>query len=225
MKKALLIISIIFLFAFTTIVNASCNNDELNEWATKVKVKFILSSDINEGKLGYAYFLTIDSLRNDVKIRVTDGEGNKANGKTFKYTIDNKENSFYAVGCYNNLEEETYTIEVFGNDKSKCKNQLLKKLTYTVPRFNRMVNLEYCAKFPEHELCSLYTNATKDMSMSDFNDIMKSYEKAQKNKDNSFIEGVISLLKYLIYILIPFGIISIIYVKKIQKYRNDEKEK
>ena len=222
--RKLIIISVIFLFSFT-IVNASCNNNDLNEWATKVNVKFTLSSDINEGKLGYAYFLTIEPYRSDIKIKVIDSEGNKANGKTFKYTKDDKETSFYAVGCYNNLEEETYTIEVYGNDKSKCNNQLLKKLTYTVPRFNRMINMEYCAKFPEHELCQLYTNATKDMSMKEFNDIMASYEKAHKKEDNSFIEGVINLLKYLIYILIPFGIISVIYVKKIQKYNKEEKEK
>ena len=225
MKKVMLIISLIALLTFTSTINASCNSEELNEWATKVEAKFTLSSEINNGKFGYAYFLSIEPYRSDVKIRVIDGKGKKANGKTFDYFENEKKYTFYAVGCYNNLNEETYTIEVYGNDKGKCKDQLLKKLTYTVPRFNRQVNTKYCAKFPEHELCQIYTNATKDMSINEFNDIMSSYEKANKKTDNSLINGIISLLKYLIYILIPFGIITIIYVRKIQKYNKEEREK
>lgn len=216
---------ILLFFMFTLGVKADCNDDALNEWATKTEVKFTLSSDINGGKLGYAYFFTIEPYRKDVKIKVIDGGKNTAEGQTFTYTEDDKEKSFYGVGCYNNLEEETYTIEIYGNADSKCKNQLLKRTTYTVPRFNRMINKEMCAVYPEHELCQVYTNQTKDMDQASFDKIMDDYNSKMAKEELSLKDHIFKILRYLIYVIVPFVIVSIVYIIRMKKYKKEERER
>ena len=224
MKKVLLII----LLMLCINVKAACNDEELNEWATKIETTFTRSSEVNDGRFGYAYFLSVTPMREDIKIKVTDSEGGKAEGQTFTY-ITNEETgeskTLYAVGCYNNLEEETYVIEVYGNEKSKCKNQLLKKMNYTVPRFNRYIQRGICATYPDHELCKPYTNATKNMSQEDFDKILEEYDEKVRPEKKSILDGIKNILKYLLYIIVPFVIITILYLFKIKKYRKEERMK
>ena len=224
MKKILLIL----LLMLCINVKAACNDEELNEWATKIETTFTISSEVNDGRFGYAYFLSVTPMREDIKIKVTDSEGGKAEGQTFTY-ITNEETgeskTLYAVGCYNNLEEETYVIEVYGNEKSKCKNQLLKKMNYTVPRFNRYIQRGICATYPDHELCKPYTNATKNMSQEDFDKILEEYDEKVRPEKKSILDGIKNILKYLLYIIVPFVIITILYLFKIRKYRKEERMK
>ena len=224
MKKVLLII----LLMLCINVKAACNDEELNEWATKIETTFTISSEVNDGRFGYAYFLSVTPMREDIKIKVTDSEGGKAEGQTFTY-ITNEETgeskTLYAVGCYNNLEEETYVIEVYGNEKSKCKNQLLKKMNYTVPRFNRYIQRGICATYPDHELCKPYTNVTKNMSQEDFDKILEEYDEKVRPEKKSILDGIKNILKYLLYIIVPFVIITILYLFKIKKYRKEERMK
>ena len=224
MKKVLLIV----LLMLCINVKAACNDEELNEWATKIETTFTISSEVNDGRFGYAYFLSVTPMREDIKIKVTDSEGGKAEGQTFTY-ITNEETgeskTLYAVGCYNNLEEETYVIEVYGNEKSKCKNQLLKKMNYTVPRFNRYIQRGICATYPDHELCKPYTNATKNMSQEDFDKILEEYDEKVRPEKKSILDGIKNILKYLLYIIVPFVIITILYLFKIKKYRKEERMK
>ena len=224
MKKILLIL----LLMLCINVKAACNDEELNEWATKIETTFTISSEVNDGRFGYAYFLSVTPMREDIKIKVTDSEGGKAEGQTFTY-ITNEETgeskTLYAVGCYNNLEEETYVIEVYGNEKSKCKNQLLKKMNYTVPRFNRYIQRGICATYPDHELCKPYTNVTKNMSQEDFDKILEEYDEKVRPEKKSILDGIKNILKYLLYIIVPFVIITILYLFKIKKYRKEERMK
>ena len=211
---------IIILLMLPILVNATCNDEELNEWATSVEVTFTKSEKLNVNELGFAYFLSIKPLRDDVIIKVTDGNGDTAEGQRFlkeEEVYDNgdyhteKVYDFYAVGCYTNLEEEEYVVKVYGGEKSKCKNELLKTIHYTVPRYNRMEKDAMCEKYPEHELCQTYTNKTKDMTEDAFNKEMKKYEKDGDNnviKDSDLLR---ELINYALYALIPFIVITIIY--------------
>ena len=229
MKKILFIVLLIVI-SFTK-VDAYCNDSELNEWATKVKSKFVNSVDINAQELDYAYFLTIEPLRDDIKIKVTDKFGASAYGQTYEYSYDKIEKvdgedevkkvteKIYGVGCYNNLEEETYKIEVYGGDNSSCKNELLKTLTYTVPRYNRMAKREICETYPEHELCKTYTNKTKNMTEQEFNKVLDEYDKEQKDKFKKDLTLIEKLLIYALYVIIPFVIVTVIYMIKIKNYK------
>ena len=167
MKKLFLIM--VLLLVTMMHINATCNDESLNEWAVSVNPKFTLSSKLEGGIYGYAYFLSIEPYREDIKIKVIDG----------KYSAYGKQyGELYGVGCYTNLEEKTYTIEIYGSDNSKCKNELLKKVTYTVPRFNNMVKEAVCEENPDHELCAPFTNKTKDMTREEF---LKSFETEKKD--------------------------------------------
>ena len=226
-RKNIILILILFMLMVTN-VKAECKDEELNEYATKLEATFTLSSEVNEGKFGYAYFLSVTPLNEKIKIRVIDGEGHKAEGQTFSYLENEnseKTKTFYGVGCYNNLEEETYIIEVYGSDSSKCKNELLKRLNYTVPRFNRYINRGICATYPDHELCAPYTNATKNMTQDTFDKILKNYDESMTPPKKGWFSDIKDILKYLLYIIVPFVIITIVYVTKIKKYKKEERMK
>ena len=221
---------LILLILMPIIINAECKDEDLIEWATKANVEFIENMPELEDNLEYAYFFTITPLRKDVKMEVIDVDGGKAEGKFFEYNITLREEykdkeKFYGVGCYTSedLEEEKYTINIYGNENSNCKNELLKTITYTVPRYNRYKKTAICEKYPDHELCQTYTNKTKDMSESEFKKELEKYDKKESNDDVTSKLFNIDIT-YIYYVIIPFVIITIIYFirkKKIKK-KGDE---
>ena len=227
--KKVLYISLIIILSLVR-VNASCNNEELNSWATKVEAKFVDGVEINAHELGYAYYLTITNPREDIKVKVTDVYGASAYAQLYEYTynktvkkdgddtVEVVKDSIWGVGCYNNLEEETYKIEVYGGDNSACKNELLKTLTYTVPRYNRMLKTEMCEKYPDHELCLAHTNKTKDMSEQEFNEIMEKYDDSH-TKEETDMPLALKIFIYSLYVIVPFLIISSYYSSKIRKVK------
>ena len=213
MKKiSLLFLTVLFIFSFSIDLKADCFDDDLNEWATKISPKFVE----NDSEYFFAYFLTIDPYRDDVIIKVTDKDGESAFGK--KYEAMN----LYGVGCYTNIEAETYRIDVYGGENSKCKNELLRTFTYTVEQYNDMVKTEECENHPEHELCQAFTNKTQNMTREDFSKEIVAYEK-NMNKSKYSLSKVFDLIReYGVYILFPFFIITLIYIIKIQKFKKKE---
>ncbi len=225
-KNIKTLIIILFIFIFCPNINALCYDEELNEWATNIEVLFqkdersvAATQEITSENEYFAYFLSITPIRNDIKIIVTDGSGNKAEGKEYS-DVD-----LYGVGCFANPEEETYLIEVYGAEDSACPNDLLKTLKYTVPRFNRYIKSEYCEKYPEHELCETYTNKTKNLEEKDFNDVLGEYDRIIKEKELTTSKIFKLIIEYGMYVLIPFIIISVFYITKIIKYKKQEREK
>ena len=234
MKRRVLFIFLLIICLSFNSVKAACHNEELNDWATKVEVKFVETTKINAQSLGYAYFLTIAPLREDIKVKVTDVSGNSAYAKKYDYIYyknnadglpEQVEDSIYGVGCYNNLENETYKIEVYGGDSSACKNELLKTLTYTVPRYNRLFKSQLCEKYPDHELCNPYTDKTKNMSEAEFNKKMQEYDEEISGNVEKERSLIIKILIYSLYMIIPFVIVTVIYMTKIKKYKKSERRK
>ncbi len=198
-------------------INAECNDEELNEWATKVEPLFQENTNLSSNISRYAYFLSINPYREDVRIVVIDGSGNKANGEKFD------EIDLYGVGAFTNLEEETYTIEVYGGEESKCKNELLKKLTYTVPRFNRRVKDARCENNSELEICKTFTNSTKDMTEAEFSKQINQY--IEKKNPATLSEVIKTILSYALFILVPVIIVGVFYSGKIRKIKKEERNK
>lgn len=219
MKKIFKLISVFLVVGFLSIcfVNAECDNEELNEWATKIEPVFrentVLYSNISK----YAYFLTISPYREDARIVVIDGNGNKAEGEYFE------EIDLYAVGAFTNLEEETYTFEVYGAKGGKCEKDLLKKLSYTVPRFNRRVKDSRCENNSELEICKTFTNSTKDMTEEQFNKEIEQYIK--ENKTFTIKDIINSIISYGLFIVVPVLIIGFIYFRKIRKVKKEERDR
>ena len=141
MKKFnLIILSFVLIFSFSIVTKAECNNEELNEWATTISAKVVFNTEKTVDKYQYAYFLTVTPSRDDIKIVVSDAQGNSKAGE--KYDLLN----IYGVGCYTNINEETYEIKVYGGEKSACKNELLRTISYTIEPYNDMIKTEECEK-------------------------------------------------------------------------------
>ena len=218
MKKiSLILLTLIIIFSFKIDIKADCYDEELNEWATTVEVKFIENTSKNFGDAfkdnDYAYFLTITPMRDDIYIKAIDGDGIPAMGEKFASI------NLYAAGGYTNLEKETYKIEVYGAENSKCKNQLLRSLSYTIGPFNDMIKTEECEEHPDHELCQTFTDKTQNMTREEFNKEIKKYEKEIAQKGFTLSKLFKTIGEYSIYILFPFFIITLIYVVKIKKYQ------
>ena len=232
MKK--IFICLVVLFSFSMVVNAACNDEELNEWATTVEAKFIEITDLGIDSSEYAYLLTIDPLRDDIILKAKDGSGATAEGKMLSpgiittvdeetgNTIVKPKDSIQAIGCYTNDEEETYTIEVYGAKNSACPNQLLKTLNYTVPRFNRYIKSKYCEN-NDNELCKTFTNATKDMTNEEFEKAVK--KTSPDNGEGGTSKFLSVILEYGLYILIPLVIVAIIYGIRINKVKKEERDR
>ena len=197
-------------------VYADCNDEDLNEWATKVEATFTENTVLDSNISKYAYFLSITPYREDVRIVVTDGSGKKANGQYFE------EVKLYGVGAFTNLEEETYTIDVYGSKGSKCEGDLLKKLTYTVPRFNRKIKDARCEGNSEIELCKTFTNSTKDMTEEEFSKEISKYVKEKGDTVSDVLSAVIS---YGLFIVLPILIVGIIYFRKIRQVKKEERDR
>lgn len=219
MKKISFVFLLLVFFSLNISVFADCNDEELNEWATKTHVKFVINEQ-TEDAYQFAYFLGLDNPRDDIRIEVIDGSGNKAEAKTFE-KLDN----LYAVGCYTNFEEETYTMNIYGGKDSKCANELLKTMKYTVPRLNRMRHDRLCDTYPDHELCQAFTNETENMTEDEVHKKLEVYDKEVKKKEESTKSQLVEMLLYLPYILVPFIVISVIYVIRVKKFRREEKDK
>ncbi len=221
MKKiSIVFLSLMMLLSFNSVIKAECNDEELNEWATKINVKFTINEE-TVNAYQYAYFLGIDDTsRKDIRIEVIDGTGHKAEAQTFE-----RLNNLYAVGCYTNFEEETYTVNVYGSNDSKCSNELLKTMKYTVPRLNRMRHDKLCETYPNHELCQAFTNETEKMSEDEVHNKLVEHDKEVKGRERETKAIIIEILTYLSYILVPFIIISVIYLVRVKKFKREEKEK
>ncbi len=218
----------IFLIVSFAQVKAACNDEELNYWATQTKVEFSESTSIHAESTGYAYFLSVSPLREDITIKVTDQGGNSDYAKKHSYVYYERNKNgneelvkkeIYGVGCFTNLEEETYTVEIYGGDDSSCKNELLKTLTYTVPRYNRMIKNKLCEDYPNHELCKPFTNKTKSMSQSEFEKKIKEDNPTPKPERSL----IVKILLYSLYVIIPFAIITVVYMIKVKNYKGRRK--
>ncbi len=229
MKKIISLFLIIISSLIMVNVKAICYDEELNEWSVGAQVLF--QEDTREQSGGdeehFAYFLSVTPVREDIKIKVTDGYGDSVWGKTYVLNLNDKSKfeDFYGVGCYTNLEEETYTIEVYGGDESACPNELLKTLKYSVPQYNEFIKTAYCDDYPDHELCASFTNKTKYMTEKEFNDILGKYDREIKEKELTASKIFKIAVEYGVYVLVPLVIISIFYIIKMLAFKRKERNK
>lgn len=230
MKKILLsIITISSMFLFTNNLLAVCNDDELNTWAEDVKIKLTMYDQYMTDENGqlydkdgdnYAYILTIDPYREDVTVKATDSYDSKL---VYKYIAGYKTN---AIGNYTNMKENNYTIKIYGSKDSKCPNELVKEIKYTVEPFNYFSKTEYCEKYPEVDLCAVFKD-TSSVTEKEFNTIMEKYDKEHTPEEPVSTKDTILnyIREYGIYIVVPFLIITLIYIIKIEEYKKKEKKK
>ena len=94
------------------------------------------------------------------------------------------ETKVYGVGCYTNLEKETYKIQVYGNKNSACPNELLRTVEVTVPRYNEMSKAEECKNNKDYELCKTFSDSTLNMTETEFKEKVKEYTRKEASSNS-----------------------------------------
>ena len=235
-----LIICILCFIAFSFNVKAACNDPELNDFVEGLKIEFFaprLESDFSKEYLdkignattaGYAYYFIFNKqefgdkkIQDILEIEAIDGSGKPGEWK-YQEPI-----AKYGVGGYNAVEEEIYTLRIKAVS-GKCKGQVLKSSTYTIPQFNMYVQTAYCEKYPNHELCQTFTDKTKNMNDADFGKAMREYEQEIINNKKTFKDLFLKYYTYVLCVVVPFVLVSIYYkrrIKRLIKLKNQEEER
>ena len=235
-----LIICILCFITFSLNVKAACNDPELNDFVEGLKIEFFaprLESDFSKEYLdkignattaGYAYYFIFNKqeygnkkIQDVLEIEAIDGTGKPGEWK-YQEPI-----AKYGVGGYNAVEEEIYTLRIKAVS-GKCKGQVLKSSTYTIPQFNMYVQTAYCEKYPHHELCQTFTDKTKNMNDAEFGKAMRDYEQEIINNKKTLKDLFLKYYTYVLCVIVPFILVSIYYkrrIKRLIKLKSQEEER
>lgn len=228
-KKLLLCCLFLSIFIINIRVDALCYDDDLNEWANKVSIKFVDFNKelINEetGKplketMIYSYILTTNMQRDDIIIKATTSNGDKMEGV---YVPGHK---VYGLVDYTPKYGIKYDISIYGSKDSACPNEVIKTFNYEVEKFNFYYKTEKCEKYPDAPLCKMYKD-TDDVTLEEFNREMDEYiEGVAPVKKKSVFKVILDFfVNYGIYVLIPFIVIMVIYLIKIGNLKKIERKK
>ena len=228
MKKILIhIFLLICLFSFNVTIYAKCNDEELLNWANNVSIKLIDYKELYDkegnkiytGNLNYDYLLALDPSRKDVVIKATDLEKkNFTSEYVYGYRVT-------AIGCYINLEEMTYDIKIYGGEDSACPNELLRTIKYTVPPYNEYSKKEYCNENPDLAICQTYKDTSNVTQEEFYQEVIENSEPEiiEENKNDN--KKILDIIEYLLFILVPIVIASIIFNVKLNKFKEKEGNK
>ena len=113
-------------------------------------------------------------------------------------------------GSYIHYSPKTYTISIYGNDKSSCPNSLISSAQITMPSFNEYSLYSACQD-NDDAMCSIVYDSS-DLTPEEFNKAIE--EKKEENKYNNmnFFEKVgYYISRYWFFVVAPIVVISIIY--------------
>lgn len=228
-KKFLLSCLFICLFVFNIRVNALCYDNDLNSWSNDVKIKFVpfdkYLTNEETGKplketMIYSYILTTNIQRDDIVMKATTNTGVNLEGI---YIPGHK---VYGIADYTPKDGAKYEITIYGGKNSACPNEVIKTFNYEVEKFNFYYKTEKCEKYPDAPLCKMFKD-TDDVTLEEFNEEMDKYIASvdpnnNRNWFSSFLKFIVS---YGLFILIPFIIITLVYMYKIGKIKKVERKK
>lgn len=234
MKKAYKLFLIpIILISLSYKTNALCNDEDLNNWANKVSLKVVEYNPVNEfnqtndikiilDKVEAAYLLQLTEKRGDIVMRAV------SNYKDDELEVKDLYYYGYSILAEGHLMEAIYGVNIYGSEDSACPNELLKTIKYKVPAFNGYLHTEYCEKYPNHENCGSHSD-TSDISNDEFLKEMEEYDKIlnpDTKEEKTIWEIIYNIIReYGVYIVVPFLIVTLIYIVKIENVKKKEKEK
>ena len=221
-------IAVFCFFLFNVRLNALCYDSELNEWATDLELEFIdfNPSLINEqtGKklaytMNYAFIFGLSKHRDDVILKSLDDRDNQ---KVWMYIPGHK---IWGIPNYSYGYTVYYKLSVVGGENSSCPGEILKTFEKKMEPFNLYHKTEMCDDYPDAPLCAIYKD-TSNISEQEFNYQMEQYIREVIPPKIPFIIKLGNFfLDYFIYILIPFLLISTVYIVKIQGVKRKEANK
>lgn len=210
MKKGIKLGILITILFTSTKVYAFCNDSKLNDYAEKVKVVYKEEVKTNDYNPEYAYVLLLSPYNEQVNVKVKSG------GKTYDISYDEHYKT-NAIGSNIHFNEKKYEIELYGNDKSSCNGELLRKIEYIIPGYNKYADYEYCETHKNEDICKSNIDSS---NMTDEKFTKKT--NSEVTYDNSFL-GIIK--RYWYFIVIPVLIVGGVYYYKVYLLKKKESKK
>ncbi len=222
MKIFKVFIIVFLLFVCTFNVKALCSDTELNNFVSKMQLGYSLDEDkkiVDEnGKeylipQKYAYLIKIYPYSDKIKVMVKDSLSGETNEAKYDESLEQ-----YVYGSYIHYSPKTYTISIYGNDKSSCPNSLISSAQITMPSFNEYSLYSACQD-NDDAMCSIVYDSS-DLTPEEFNKAIE--EKKEENKYNNmnFFEKVgYYISRYWFFVVAPIVVISIIYGYEILSHK------
>ncbi len=230
-KQLIIMFLIIFAFAFTKVDAATCSNlTDLKTEASLIEVNYELvkphagdNGDMEESL--YGYDLYISNVSDNFEIRI---------GGIYYSSKDAKNGTLYLkealqYGGY------TTTVEVYGTEKSGCKDYKIRGISVKLPRYNRFSEYEECiGHTAEYPICYPDANTEKYYDETFKEEVSKQaikYEEKQKKKNkkennNTKKKNVFELYLDNAGITVPITILIVVVIAGIiYKVIVDDKKK
>ena len=223
MNKFKMLFFTLALLIFIPRIFAACDDADLNDLAEKFNAGYVEDSEekveLENGKYKvykkqYAYIITFTPYSKDLKIVVNDSISKKNQEAVYD---DRRET--YIIGSDIHYNEKVYTVNVYGNEKSACPNQLLKTLSFTIPPFNEYSMYSYCEDNKDKDICTMMKD-TSGVTMTEYKEIVAdNIEKDKTDKMNFFQKMLYYISKYWIFVAVPVLLISAYYIITIIVYK------
>ncbi len=223
MKKIKTLFFVLSLLIFMPKLFAVCDDADLNDLAEKFNAGYIEDSEqkikLEDGsykvyKKEYAYLIVFTPYSKDLKVVVNDSILKENQEATYS-----ERRGTYVIGSDIHYKEKVYTVNVYGNEKSACPNQLLKTLSFTIPPFNEYSMYTYCENNKDEDICTMMKD-TSDVTMSEYKEIVADNIENKKIEKMNFFEKVLYYIsKYWIFVAVPVLLISTYYIVTIIVYK------
>ena len=185
--KLMLLISLVITFPVYAAECSYKEQAELNKKAADIKAVYEETvgidgtGNLEDGEstpVQYEYF-TINML--NVKDDFYIVYSNNVNNKSKTYTMADAVNGVISFEWKNLKKVATMTFKVYSSEKTGCKDQLLRTIYLTVPRFNNYYSWSICEGRENLSLCDKYVT-TEEV---DYDVFVDRVVKASNNKSNN----------------------------------------
>lgn len=205
MRKIGVILSLILLptFVFAQSFCSDTENAELKSAAGAIKVNYVEKEGIvpkdhyylpegqdsdEEVELKYYYFdIEIINLTKDFYIIAS----NNINDEEFKITYSDASEGKYVKSHKDLNEIITFTFKIYKSSETNCKDELIKELYLTLPRFNSFFAHYACEGVEDLDVCQKYVTF-KELP---FEQMLKKTETARRKIDGDEEDGKTKLDK------------------------------
>ena len=199
MKKVLFFIFLSFVSV--NVVNADCTDYE----DVANKIEYSVLNIFNEDE--FVNRIMISELPENMYLKVR----NSYNSDEDTYTYSDSSEGLLFIDSKTVTRKINYEIRVYTNDAS-CQGKVLRTIQETTPKYNPYVTSDLCVgHYDDVKLCHPFYNIG-EMTLDEFNKQVTD-EIAKLNDSKLNFWGYV--LKYLPFVLVPFVLISVIYIVRI----------
>ena len=221
--------------AFLPCVFAKCTNEEsaeLNSFAANVKANYeevqrergkneytapdaVLGKEAEKEYVSYEdYFrINIHNVTEKLKVEVE----NNYNSTTWSFDSDDAENGVVSFDWKNIEKITTFTIRIYANGDKSCKDDLLKKLYVTTPRYNDFYLYDACQGLEELDVCQKFVTF-KSLDYNAFirrvDDYKKQHNKSEQKEDFIKKNKKVIVISGLLLVAVAGVGVTVIVMKK-----------